>query len=135
MCLTGPALLSKSDVLTAAFLLAVAASSILIREHRAVFLYLPCFALGFIAFLYYERRLSVGMLLALLAVFAGLTAQRTGPATGFVGLISPLLILAPLRRPVPVLSYLGTISYSLYLLHGPIGSRAINLVTRLPDTM
>ena len=34
-----------------------------------------------------------------------------------------------------VLVFLGFISYSLYLLHVPIGGRVINLAGRLPHTM
>jgi peptidoglycan/LPS O-acetylase OafA/YrhL len=36
---------------------------------------------------------------------------------------------------VKVLVFLGFISYSLYLLHVPIGGRVINLAGRLPHTM
>jgi peptidoglycan/LPS O-acetylase OafA/YrhL len=44
--------------------------------------------------------------------------------------MSALLILAPIDRPVPVLSFLGTISYSLYLIHTLIGNRIVNLAMR-----
>jgi len=33
------------------------------------------------------------------------------------------------------ISMVGTISYSLYLLHVPIGGRVINLACRLPDLL
>jgi peptidoglycan/LPS O-acetylase OafA/YrhL len=36
---------------------------------------------------------------------------------------------------VKVLVFLGFISYSLYLLHVPIGGRVINLAGRLPHTL
>jgi peptidoglycan/LPS O-acetylase OafA/YrhL len=44
--------------------------------------------------------------------------------------MSALLILVPIDRPVPVLSSLGTISYSLYLIHTLVGNRIVNLAMR-----
>jgi peptidoglycan/LPS O-acetylase OafA/YrhL len=44
--------------------------------------------------------------------------------------MSALLILTPIEQPIPVLSFLGTISYSLYLIHTLIGNRIVNLAMR-----
>ena len=44
--------------------------------------------------------------------------------------MSALLILTPIEQPIPVLSFLGTISYSLYLTHTLIGNRIVNLAMR-----
>jgi peptidoglycan/LPS O-acetylase OafA/YrhL len=51
-----------------------------------------------------------------------LTFETTIPTAIVAGASAPL-ILAPIERPIPVLSLLGTISYSLYLIHTLIGNR------------
>jgi peptidoglycan/LPS O-acetylase OafA/YrhL len=49
-----------------------------------------------------------------------------------VGLGAMAFIFVPVRGPVPILSFLGSISYSLYLVHNLIAPRVFNLLTRLP---
>jgi peptidoglycan/LPS O-acetylase OafA/YrhL len=44
------------------------------------------------------------------------------------------LILIPLRHEVPVFSFLGTISYSLSLVHIPLGARILIPGELLPHT-
>lgn len=56
-----------------------------------------------------------------------------GFGTGFfVLLLTPVAILVPFSWP-KWLSFLGTISYSLYLLHGPLGQRVISQLVKLND--
>lgn len=50
----------------------------------------------------------------------------------FVLLLTPMAILAPFSWP-RWLGFLGTISYSLYLLHGPLGQRVISQLIKLND--
>jgi peptidoglycan/LPS O-acetylase OafA/YrhL len=45
-------------------------------------------------------------------------------------IMTTAVIFVPLSRPVPLLSFLGTISYSIYLLHQPLADRIINLYAR-----
>jgi peptidoglycan/LPS O-acetylase OafA/YrhL len=113
------------------FFSAVIASSLIIPDGRAVFRYLPCFAVGFSVFLFHSRRVGVLWFLALCALFVGLTAINHGVVRAITAAISAALILLPLNRPVPLLTSLGTISYSPYLMHGPIGDRIINLFMRI----
>lgn len=132
MLLIGPLLLSASKgklVLLFAF---VVASSLFIRDARAVFLYLPCFALGFAALLYYEKRLHFISFAVLVAALGAAVCYNLGIEPAIVAIGSVALIFFPIRKPVPVLSFFGSISYSLYLVHTPVGERIINLTTRLP---
>ncbi len=50
----------------------------------------------------------------------------------FVLLLTPAAILTPFSWP-NWLGFLGTISYSLYLLHGPLGQRVISQLIKLHD--
>ena len=62
-----------------------------------------------------------------------------GHLAAIAGAIAALAILATGRLELPnllkPLAYLGAVSYSLYLVHTPTGSRVINLSTRLPDSL
>lgn len=93
------------------------------------------FGLGLATFLFL-RQLITPLLFAVLAALCvacsvyvqdwevGLVALATSLAVAFVRL--------PMPKPV---QWLGMISYSLYLLHIPIGGRVINLGMRLGDGM
>jgi peptidoglycan/LPS O-acetylase OafA/YrhL len=67
-------------------------------------------------------------------VYTGLGAGSMVVCLGTAGVIvfAPMWVGAGLARPA--LSFFGTISYSLYLIHVPIGGRIINLAQRLPPS-
>lgn len=132
MLFIGPLLLSSSKIKLVSFFVLIVAASLLITEPRAVFRYLPCFGLGFASFLYYNKQLNSACFAALIAVLGLLVGYILNIPTGIVSVGSVALIFLPISKPIPVLSALGTISYSLYLVHVPIGDRIINLTTRLP---
>lgn len=57
-------------------------------------------------------------------------------ATSMVGLVTALWLLLPVRRPSRSILFLSHISYSLYLLHAPIGNRVVHIGERLiPGTL
>lgn len=130
MLIAAPLLLSKPAWSKTLFFAAIVASSFIFGDKRALFHYLPCFALGFSVFLFHIGRIRLVDLLAFGVLFVMVVAFETTIPTAVVAGISALLILAPIDRPVPVLSFLGTISYSLYLIHTLIGNRIVNLAMR-----
>jgi peptidoglycan/LPS O-acetylase OafA/YrhL len=130
MLLAAPLLLSNRAWPKLLFFAAIAATSVVVADKRALFHYLPCFALGFAVFLFHIERIRLVDLLALAVLFVLIVAFETTVPTAAVAGISALLILAPIDRPVPALSFLGTISYSLYLIHTLIGNRIVNLAMR-----
>jgi peptidoglycan/LPS O-acetylase OafA/YrhL len=131
MLIAAPLLLARRPWLNAIFFAAVIGSSVLINDGRAVFAYLPCFAVGFVVFLFYHRRIGPLAFWLMLILFVALTEIEIGTRAAISIAVSAFLILAPISGRVPLFSFLGTISYSLYLVHGLIGGPIIHLAMRL----
>jgi peptidoglycan/LPS O-acetylase OafA/YrhL len=131
MLFAAPLLLSKRVLPKAIFFIGIIASSLIVNDPRALFIYLPCFAVGFVVFLFYNKRIGVVSFFALLILFVGLAEFSNGIRAVVAVTISAGLMLVPINRPIPLLSFLGTISYSLYLIHGPIGGPILHLAMRI----
>lgn len=112
----------------------MATLAIAIRDTGLVFAYLGLFALGAGAF-----QVRVGLLRPLLfaALAASLTALNLfvlGAPAAAVGLVAALAAAFVNLPAIPIVGLLGSISYSLYLIHVPVGGRVMNLAGRLPET-
>lgn len=94
--------------------------------------YLPLFALGILTFQYFARLISRQVYLSLLACIAGVSCVGLGWLVSVVSVGTALSISFVSWQPPARLIKLGAISYSLYLLHVPIGGRVVNLGSRLP---
>lgn len=94
---------------------------------------LPLFACGFFGWLLSSGRVraSQGMVLVLASLL--LISHTHGVIAAAAAGIT-LLIAHGLKRPGAVLVWLGAVSYSLYLIHIPIGGRVINLALRVADS-
>ena len=104
-----------------AFFLIVLVAALSSDETRLVFLYLPVFGFGFIQFLFMRRGMALGECAGWAVAFAAVTYRQD--ATWVIGAAVALAALnAPWPTRCPPLLFLGTISYSLYLLHGAIGN-------------
>jgi peptidoglycan/LPS O-acetylase OafA/YrhL len=115
-----------------AFLMSAYLLSVAVPDQRALFHWLPFFAFGFVAFLVRRKEMSWGEALVHLTICAGLSIYNAGDAEAIAAICAFGFIFLPVRRRIRYLSFLGTISYSLYLTHLPVGMRVINLATRLP---
>jgi peptidoglycan/LPS O-acetylase OafA/YrhL len=111
---------------------ATAVLSILSSDTRLFLPFIPLFGFGFVRFLAAERRLESLELLGWTCVFAGLGFYVIGTPETAAGLFALAVLFIPIKGPVFLLSKLGGISYSLYLVHVPIGGKVINFATRLP---
>jgi peptidoglycan/LPS O-acetylase OafA/YrhL len=133
MLFIAPALIGGSHSNVRLLLLGTLAAALLLGgDLRLVFAYLPLFAFGFLTFLWFERRLH-GVEIALwAAVFAVTCSWTVGIDDMLSGLFAAALILAPWPRDIRLLTIAGSLSYSLYLIHNPIGVRVFTIVERLP---
>jgi peptidoglycan/LPS O-acetylase OafA/YrhL len=113
----------------------VAAAFVLPAAQAAGFLhYSTLFALGGLALLWQQRRLSWLAYAGTLLLFGGLAYWQLGPYAALLGVGTALAINAITFR-IPVLSALGKISYSLYLVHGIVATTAeFVLLKLLPPT-
>jgi peptidoglycan/LPS O-acetylase OafA/YrhL len=125
-----PAIASRSAIVRASAFAAMACTVFCTREEKYVFHWMFLFMLGMAAF-----QLRAGMLRGrTFALWAGLLGGGACLAHGFVvgsvGVATCLLLGlldADVKQP---LRFLGRISYSLYLVHVPIGARTIGLGLR-----
>ena len=111
---------------------AVVAASLVLPQSMLVFHWLPVFALGSLVAVRFPawswRDASLAGLLLVLIGFA-FSPKDAVVAAGSLAL---MLLAVQGRLPaVPLLPWLGGISYSLYLVHVPIGGRVVNLAARL----
>jgi peptidoglycan/LPS O-acetylase OafA/YrhL len=113
----------------------VAMASLLPATQSAGFLhYSPLFALGGLALLWQQRRLSWLAYTGALLLFGGIAWWQLGLYAALLSVGTALAINSITFR-IPVLSPLGKISFSLYLVHGIVATTAeFVLVKLLPPT-
>jgi peptidoglycan/LPS O-acetylase OafA/YrhL len=101
--------------------------------------WLPIFALGMTSFQGFVGHVTRPQFFILTALVAGAAAAIVGVQEAVAGTLTGVVIVLAGTRPLPAwlnpLAAAGAISYSLYLVHVPIGGRVINLVSRLPNTL
>lgn len=108
---------------------------LLVGGGPSIFSWTALFALGIIVYLRWEHGMKAWPALALSVAATAVQGWVWGIPSMVVGAATALIILymPPLRfRP---LLWVGTISYSLYLLHAPIGGRVLNFAERYPLEM
>lgn len=108
----------------------ILALSVLIESRNLIFSHSPMFLLGVATFIFHKKKICVWIYIGLIAVIAGVSIMNHHLEGTIWGLLTLICILY-LNRPIPALLFLGDISYSLYLLHVPIGMRIVNLTEAL----
>lgn len=112
----------------------VALLSLVSSDYRLVVFHLPLFGIGIVGALFYVGRLGRAETVAWILVFV------LGGSINFtwlplaVGVVTCIAFFVPLRTSLPILSAAGVMSYSIYLLHVPIGVKVIYLLGRLPNS-
>ena len=118
------------------FIAAIFAAASLTIGHNPEFLphHLPLFLLGIIAFRAKCLGASRGELLLGVVLASALAWRVDGWREMAAGLVSCSAILF-IKSSTPILNFLGTISYSLYLIHVFIGGVVLGLVSRRPGDL
>ena len=130
-----PLLLHRSALVRTLMLGAMCGSAFLLPQPTLLFHYLGLFALGLATCHYYLGLTSLHTYLLAAAALTAATTFAVQPVVGFVG-VATALVIAFVRIPrFAPLAWLGAMSYSLYLVHVPIGGRVINLGARLGDSL
>jgi peptidoglycan/LPS O-acetylase OafA/YrhL len=108
-------------------------SFVSIKGTSLIFEELPLFCAGILMFyINFSQRYSKLVLILLLTATFGIIAHND-LSTFFTSVFTVAIILIPMRR-YKVVNFLATISYSLYLIHVPIGGRIINWSIRFVKT-
>lgn len=125
-----PLLISNRLLIRLLVLSGMGLSAFLIQEKGLIFPFFFLFIMGFCAFQYRTRIIARSELLCLLGLaFAGAFIILGGVIAGS-GIATSGIILS-FDGTNRVLNFLGRLSYSLYLVHVPIGGRIINIGERL----
>lgn len=99
-----------------------------------VFRYGAFFALGALTFQRHVGLVQTRRYVLLVLPIALAAALAKTPLAGVVGLATALTIAFVRARRIGPFAWLGSVSYSLYLLHTTIGGRVINLGGRVATT-
>jgi hypothetical protein len=97
--------LSRKPGTSLAFLVAIAASVFVSSDGRLLFCFLPLFGIGFSLFLLRSGRLNLVTALMAAIGFSALCSHTLGTREAITGLLAAALILIPVRRSIPVLSW------------------------------
>lgn len=111
-------------------LLALLGISLLPIPETLLFPYLGLFALGLVTFHFYVGWLDRRAYAALLAVFAVGLSVSTSLAIAILSVAAAAALAFIRSVELQPLVWLGTISYSFYLVHVPVGGRIVNLGAR-----
>jgi peptidoglycan/LPS O-acetylase OafA/YrhL len=121
---------SRSTPVLALMNCALLALPFIVRSNVLVFHYLGLFLFGIAAF-QFRAGLIGRETLMLFMLGSGISVWIThDQLTALIGLATSALILANVNLGMKPLLMLGAISYSLYLVHVPIGGRVVNFGKR-----
>jgi peptidoglycan/LPS O-acetylase OafA/YrhL len=133
MAILYPTLASRRPLVGSATLGLMVALSLLLPFRTQLWPYLGLFALGAVAFQVRSGLCRPRLALALAAILTGAVVAGLGPQEAVAGALTFLCAAfanVPRIRP---LAALGTISYSVYLLHTPVGGRVLGVLrSRIP---
>jgi peptidoglycan/LPS O-acetylase OafA/YrhL len=115
--------------------IAIASLSFLPIGSKFVLHFMVIFAFGIVTFQHYTGIISHKIFKIQILVLSIISFITLGvPST--VAAISTSMIITFVRVKVPYfISFIGMISYSIYLIHGPIGGRVVNFGLRFAHTL
>jgi peptidoglycan/LPS O-acetylase OafA/YrhL len=124
-----PLLAASRTTIRTVTMLALVVPGFFVPKISLLFVHLPLFLAGILTYQFKVGRLSKWHFLPALAVTAVVTSFRSGALVAVTCAITALLI-AFAHFGGRMLTWLGALSYSLYLMHVPIGGKIIDLGVR-----
>jgi len=120
-------LMNRSVYWLAVIILCFLALSYIKVPHTDLILnYLPVFCMGILAYFYMcKKEYSRSVLISLAVITLGVMLFGSIPAL-LVTLFTVVVIFIPFKKN-KIITFLSNISYSLYLVHLPIGGRIVNM--------
>ncbi|MCJ0742439.1 acyltransferase family protein [Pedobacter montanisoli] len=112
----------------------LAAISLSSESYSFIIKFLPFFLLGMLMFKFYVREISKSILILSISLIYLLIGYKFG-LIYVVSALLPLLIIINIEIKNKILVTLGHFSYSLYLLHVPIGMRMIHVIEIFTDNI
>jgi peptidoglycan/LPS O-acetylase OafA/YrhL len=128
-----PLLAHRASVSQLIWLAAATALSFVVTPEFLVFRYLVVFAFGAVVFLIVVGLVHRVVGIALLAMLSLSTLIVHGLPVATVAVGTAALIALHARLSWPPLLSIGALSYSLYLIHAPIGGRIVNFGSRYAE--
>jgi peptidoglycan/LPS O-acetylase OafA/YrhL len=106
----------------------------LLPSNLTILLYwMALFGMGLSVMLFQQNLLPRWGLISVMLLCFGIQWVARDSASACAGLGTALVILLAPNLTIPRLAWVGGISYSLYLLHVPIGGRVMNFFERYPE--
>ena len=126
-----PLLSHTNAAFRTALLILLCVLPVVLPAEAIVFHWLCLFVFGIVTFQYYAGLINRGTYFVLLGGTAIASWFSLGPLITPVGLATALVIAFIKIKKVRAFTFLGAISYSLYLVHVPLGSRVMYVGTLL----
>ncbi len=126
-----PVLVSSNRLIRLALMLALLLPAFFAPRPSLIFTWLPFFVAGILTFQKKVGHLSDGFFATGLAVvFSIIWAEAEPGLPGAIVMLLTALAIAFVTLRSSLLTWLGLMSYSLYLVHVPIGGKVVNLGAR-----
>ena len=129
-----PLMISKNSVLRDMSFFLISLLPLTQSQEVFIFHYMCLFAFGILTFQALSKIISIKKYFFMFIVVSVFSYFSLGLLITVVAVFTSLFILFVKIKEFRILTFLGSISYSLYLLHIPIGGRVVNIGKRFADS-
>jgi peptidoglycan/LPS O-acetylase OafA/YrhL len=127
-------IISEKSVIRSVGIIILCFFAFIVPSDIFVFKYLCLFSVGIVTFQYFAKIIDVREYILAMTLTSVLLILSLGIITAITGVITALAIAFVRIEKIRIFHFLGAISYSLYLVHLPIGARVVNILKRFVTT-